>query len=189
VDGDGQAFTLNLRFPGQYFDEETGTHYNYFRDYDPGVGRYVQSDPIGLAGGLNTYGYAYQNPLVNFDPDGRVVLFWAAGAIATAGTVWGIIVVSDAFDSLMAARDNAEDYHQDTFDAANCVLTGTCDPEPLTERAAQHREDFLRNAADGIEGLGSTIPGTSITGPIPTSALDAVLNGAGNLAGAAASCE
>ena len=48
--------------PGQYYDAETNLHYNYFRDYDPQVGRYIQSDPIGLAGGLNTFAYAYNNP-------------------------------------------------------------------------------------------------------------------------------
>jgi RHS repeat-associated protein len=49
-DGDGIAFTYNLRFPGQYYDKETRLHYNYFRDYDRATGRYIQSDPIGLRG-------------------------------------------------------------------------------------------------------------------------------------------
>jgi RHS repeat-associated protein len=63
--------TNHLRFPGQYEDQETGTHYNYFRDYDPQTGRYVQSDPIGLNGGVNTYSYALNTPLNAYDPDGR----------------------------------------------------------------------------------------------------------------------
>jgi len=53
----------NLRFQGQYFDTEIGMSYNYFRDYDPNTGRYIESDPIGLRGGINTYGYALANPL------------------------------------------------------------------------------------------------------------------------------
>ena len=63
------SFTCNLRLPGQYFDKETNTHYNYFRDYDPGIGRYVQSDPIGLRGGINTYVYVL-DPLTQVDPEG-----------------------------------------------------------------------------------------------------------------------
>jgi RHS repeat-associated protein len=58
------------RFPGQYADTETGYSYNYFRDYDPTIGRYVQSDPIGLRGGLNTYQYAMNSPVDSLDPFG-----------------------------------------------------------------------------------------------------------------------
>jgi RHS repeat-associated protein len=67
----GIAFDFPLRFPGQYADKETNTHYNYFRDYDPAIGRYSKSDPIGLRGGLNTYAYVKGNPLRLVDPMGE----------------------------------------------------------------------------------------------------------------------
>ncbi len=68
--GDGQIAQINLRFPGQYFDAETGLHYNWNRYYDPKTGRYITSDPIGLEGGLNTYSYVDANPLANIDIEG-----------------------------------------------------------------------------------------------------------------------
>ena len=63
VIGQGKL-TSHLRFPGQYFDEETVLHYNYYRHYDPTTGRYIESDPIGLLGGLNTFVYVGGDPLL-----------------------------------------------------------------------------------------------------------------------------
>ncbi len=69
-DGDGVNEEMYLRFPGQYYDIESGLHYNWHRYYDPKVGRYITSDPIGLLGGLSTFGYVRGNPLGYFDSNG-----------------------------------------------------------------------------------------------------------------------
>ena len=65
-----QTLTFNLRYPGQYYDQETGLNYNSARDYEPGTGRYIESDPVGLEGGLSTYSYANGDPLDAVDPSG-----------------------------------------------------------------------------------------------------------------------
>lgn len=96
-DGDGQALTFNLRYPGQYFDAESGLHYNYFRDYEAGVGRYVESDPVGLAAGYSTFAYVGGNPLMWFDPQGLSARDWGerigcvvgGGVGSFYGAAWG----------------------------------------------------------------------------------------------------
>jgi RHS repeat-associated protein len=72
---------VNLRYPGQYYDAETGLHYNWHRYYDPRIGRYITSDPIGLRGGLNTYAYTNNNPLRYIDIFGTCP--------GTYETLWG----------------------------------------------------------------------------------------------------
>lgn len=74
VDGDGIALVFDMRMPGQRWDSAMGLSYNYFRDYDPSVGRYIESDPIGLGGGISTYGYVGGNSLTRIDPLGLVDL-------------------------------------------------------------------------------------------------------------------
>jgi RHS repeat-associated protein len=64
------TLAMNLRFPGQYFDEESNLGYNYFRSYRAAMGRFDQADPIGLDGGLNRYSYVGGNPLMYTDPEG-----------------------------------------------------------------------------------------------------------------------
>lgn len=94
------SYAFNLRFPGQLFDKESSLHYNWRRDFDPWTGRYVQSDPIGLNGGINTFGYVGGSPLIWSDASGLMdtlnarILALAAqgdleGAIFLAQTVGG----------------------------------------------------------------------------------------------------
>jgi RHS repeat-associated protein len=90
----------NLRLPGQVFDGQAGLHQNYFRDYDPATGRYVESDPIGLTGCINTFAYADGNPISNADPDGKQVAL-------TAPVVAGGIVVGAICAAIPSCRDAA----------------------------------------------------------------------------------
>jgi len=78
------GYVLNLRYPGQYFDAEIGMNYNMFRTYLPATGRYLQSDPAGLLGGISTYAYVTNNSLNYFDPYGL--------SGASTGAAWGAAI-------------------------------------------------------------------------------------------------
>jgi len=77
------TFAYNLRFPGQLFDGQAGLHQNGFRDFDPAIGRYGKSDPVGLRGGINTYLYAEAQPIMTADPSGLLAL--------TVGASWSMV--------------------------------------------------------------------------------------------------
>jgi RHS repeat-associated protein len=113
------VFSYGLRFPGQYYDSETGLHYNYFRDYDPATGRYIESDPIGLEGGVNTYSYAQSSPALNADSSGlfagpppATVAGNALGAAWAVGTIAGTVIYNAFADQIQDRLESAFPYER-----------------------------------------------------------------------------
>ncbi len=82
------SVTINLRMPGQYFDSESGVFYNWNRYYNPAIGRYISSDPIGIAGGPNTFNYADVNPVNRLDPEGLMAAACTRNPRSLECVVW-----------------------------------------------------------------------------------------------------
>ena len=95
-----------FRFPGQYYDAETGLHYNWHRYYDPETGRYLTPDPIGLAGGINPFVYANNDPTNLIDPYGlfSIPFPWLLGGSGLGGGAAGINNQATASDYIQAGK-------------------------------------------------------------------------------------
>lgn len=162
-DGNGLATAMNVRFPGQYFDVEIGLHFNWHRTYDPGTGRYMEADPIGLLGGINRYAYAGANPVGNYDPDGRVVL---PALLIIGGCAWGVYSGYDALDDYNDAVRNMRLRREEERKAAqesgeSCPAEGDGSSVLKSERF----QDGFGQVRAGLSEIGPKGFGTLAVGP------------------------
>ena len=109
VDGDNENVELNARFPEQYYDDETGLHYNYFRYYNPSPGRYMASDSIGLSGGLNTFGYVGGNPVNYIDPTGEGTVAAGVCILVDLGLIQPLVDQQDIDMIISECGDDEKD--------------------------------------------------------------------------------
>jgi RHS repeat-associated protein len=132
------AFEFPLRLPGQYYDKETNLAYNYFRDYDPAIGRYTQSDPVGLDAGLNTYAYIRGNPLTYTDSRGLFLdeLALAAGKVGTVATIGAGSLITATVGLLLFPSSIAEEQQPQTSVVPSALPSARTGPVPSPGSAA-----------------------------------------------------
>lgn len=157
------GYVLNLHYPGQYYDAESGTNYNVFRNYEPAVGRYQQSDPLGLLGGISTYAYVGSNPLSSADPLG----------------LWQFTVTGGEYFAIsITFGDNSGQWNFGAYGGFGEGLSGSFNPNDSgTEDCGSYygiEGSGRLGAFDGIDGdfwagfAGGTSAGLTLNDPIDT---------------------
>jgi RHS repeat-associated protein len=168
---------FNLGFPGQYADQETGSSYNVYRDYDPVPGRYLQPDPLGLIrSGINPYTYVGNSPVIWADPTGRTAALATAelgaegglivcgpacavvgGAIGLGLGVWG---TNELLNHLNEAKDGSESKPKD-------CPTGTL---PIDQAKGKFKldKDDVHTIKDGVQAGQTTWTGIAPNGDVWT---------------------
>lgn len=144
---------LNVRFPGQYYDAESGLHYNYFRYYDPATGRYMTSDPIGLGGGLNTFGYVGGNPVMDYDIFG-LCSYWGMNCIDPNPESLG--------DAISDPNGNVWPGHEPQDGKCSVSGIGGCmDKNPdILERCKKHDQCYSDNECNRSSWISTATGGT-----------------------------
>jgi RHS repeat-associated protein len=156
-DQDGITTTVNLRFPGQYYDQESTLHYNWNRYYDPRTGRYIASDPIGIDGGLNTYGYVRNNALRWTDEAGLLdpADFEPAAKSATKAIAGRAIpIVGAACAGVLVGTIIYNTFDEQILDGIDAVMrTFSCGGAPANDDTYECRSDKCKRWYQILMGI------------------------------------
>ena len=158
------AIEMNLRFPGQYFDQETNSHYNFHRDYRPNLGRYLQSDPIGLEGGVNWFSYTQANPILKIDPLGLVEWSGRTSSIGAVGIIGGILMYFDLTSECVCnKRIRLQGYASFLAAGLGAKLSGVSSASKFSDNYACPRDDVANGFAAAASIGWVTVGGASIS--------------------------